>query len=192
MLPTPDDLAALHRAAVDGSLELLFQPEIDLATGGIVAMEGLLRWHHRDLGLLVPTDFLGLAESSGEINSIGAWVLREGAATAARWSRLPGPQRRLWLNVSATQLTAPGFVDLVAEVVAEHDLPRHPLEAQGYLSVGCEPCTSKVAPGEDPRAGRWRGWDKTECGIHTPDQPADHFAATRADDNAAAEERPGL
>ncbi|MFT3965798.1 MAG: phosphoadenylyl-sulfate reductase [Sphingobium sp.] len=60
-----------------------------------------------------------------------------------------------------------------------HDLPRHPLEAQGYLSVGCEPCTSKVLPGEDPRAGRWRGWDKVECGIHTastplgdPDDPA--------------------
>ncbi|MGX7894372.1 phosphoadenylyl-sulfate reductase [Tsuneonella sp. HG222] len=49
---------------------------------------------------------------------------------------------------------------------AEHDLPRHPLESQGYLSVGCAPCTSKVKPGEDPRAGRWRGWDKTECGIH--------------------------
>ena len=51
---------------------------------------------------------------------------------------------------------------------AEHDLPRHPLEAQGYLSVGCAPCTTTVKPGEDPRAGRWRGWDKTECGIHTP------------------------
>ena len=50
----------------------------------------------------------------------------------------------------------------------KHDLPRHPLEAQGYLSVGCQPCTSPVAPGEDPRAGRWRGWDKTECGIHDP------------------------
>ncbi len=53
----------------------------------------------------------------------------------------------------------------------EHDLPRHPLEAQGYLSVGCAPCTSKVKPGEDPRAGRWRGWDKTECGIHSPNNP---------------------
>lgn len=50
----------------------------------------------------------------------------------------------------------------------EHDLPRHPLEAQGFLSVGCQPCTSPVAPGEDARAGRWRGWDKTECGIHVP------------------------
>ncbi|HSX53969.1 MAG TPA: phosphoadenylyl-sulfate reductase [Sphingomonas sp.] len=50
----------------------------------------------------------------------------------------------------------------------EHDLPRHPLEAQGYLSIGCAPCTNKVKPGEDPRSGRWAGWDKTECGIHTP------------------------
>jgi phosphoadenosine phosphosulfate reductase len=49
----------------------------------------------------------------------------------------------------------------------DHKLPRHPLESQGYLSIGCAPCTSKVQPGEDPRAGRWRGWDKDECGIHT-------------------------
>jgi len=45
-------------------------------------------------------------------------------------------------------------------------LPAHPLVAQGYPSIGCMPCTSKVAPGEDPRSGRWQGWDKTECGIH--------------------------
>lgn len=49
----------------------------------------------------------------------------------------------------------------------QHDLPRHPLVAQGYPSIGCSPCTSMVAPGEDPRSGRWKGWDKTECGIHT-------------------------
>ena len=59
---------------------------------------------------------------------------------------------------------------------AAHDLPRHPLEAQGYPSIGCAPCTSKVRPGEDFRAGRWRGWDKVECGIHQPatggDEPA--------------------
>jgi phosphoadenosine phosphosulfate reductase len=56
---------------------------------------------------------------------------------------------------------------------AEHDLPRHPLEADGYPSIGCQPCTSKVLPGEDPRAGRWRGWDKVECGIHTPAKPGE-------------------
>ncbi len=55
---------------------------------------------------------------------------------------------------------------------AAHDLPRHPLERQGFASIGCVPCTSTVAAGEDPRAGRWRGWDKVECGIHAPGQEA--------------------
>lgn len=49
-----------------------------------------------------------------------------------------------------------------------HDLPAHPLVSKGYLSIGCAPCTSVVKAGEDPRSGRWRGWDKVECGIHTP------------------------
>jgi len=51
---------------------------------------------------------------------------------------------------------------------AAHDLPRHPLEADGFLSIGCMPCTDRVAPDEDVRAGRWRGSGKTECGIHAP------------------------
>ena len=51
---------------------------------------------------------------------------------------------------------------------AEHDLPRHPLVAEGYPSIGCAPCTHQVAAGDDPRSGRWKGWDKTECGIHKP------------------------
>ncbi|MGH6794479.1 MAG: phosphoadenylyl-sulfate reductase [Methylocella sp.] len=46
-------------------------------------------------------------------------------------------------------------------------LPRHPLVAKGYFSIGCIPCTSPVTPGEDPRAGRWRGSSKVECGLHT-------------------------
>lgn len=52
----------------------------------------------------------------------------------------------------------------------ENDLPYHPLRAQGYLSIGCHPeegfCTNKVKAGEDPRSGRWAGFDKTECGLH--------------------------
>ena len=47
-----------------------------------------------------------------------------------------------------------------------HDLPRHPLVAKGYLSIGCAPCTRAVKPGEDARAGRWSGLNKIECGIH--------------------------
>ncbi|MEL7188433.1 MAG: phosphoadenylyl-sulfate reductase [Pseudomonadota bacterium] len=64
------------------------------------------------------------------------------------------------------------LIDWSAEDIAayfeEHALPRHPLIAKGFPSIGCEPCTHKVAPGEDPRSGRWKGWDKTECGIHKP------------------------
>lgn len=57
----------------------------------------------------------------------------------------------------------------VAAYMDENRLPRHPLVARGYPSIGCAPCTSPVAPGEDPRAGRWRGKAKQECGIHFVD-----------------------
>ena len=57
--------------------------------------------------------------------------------------------------------------DDVEAYQVEHGLARNPLVAQGYPSIGCEPCTRRVAPGEDPRSGRWAGNDKTECGIHT-------------------------
>ncbi len=54
---------------------------------------------------------------------------------------------------------------------AARGLPRHPLEAEGYRSIGCMPCTDRTAPGEDPRAGRWRHLPKTECGIHVRTAP---------------------
>lgn len=50
--------------------------------------------------------------------------------------------------------------------IRDHDIIRNPLLDQGYLSIGCWPCTKPVAPGEDPRSGRWNGSDKTECGLH--------------------------
>lgn len=56
--------------------------------------------------------------------------------------------------------------DDVNEYITENNLPRHPLVARGYPSIGCAPCTSPVNAGEDPRAGRWRNQSKDECGIH--------------------------
>jgi phosphoadenosine phosphosulfate reductase len=56
--------------------------------------------------------------------------------------------------------------DDIASYLADHDLPVHPLTKQGYLSIGCAPTTRPVAAGEDPRAGRWAGLDKSECGLH--------------------------
>ena len=57
----------------------------------------------------------------------------------------------------------------IADYFTATGLPAHPLVAQGYPSIGCSPCTTRVLPGEDARAGRWKGWDKTECGIHVDD-----------------------
>ena len=95
-----------------------------------------------------------------------AWISGRKAfqgKTRAALPRFELDEGRLKINPLADWTKA----DLDAAFEAKK-LPRHPLEAQGYPSVGCVPCTSQVQPGEDPRAGRWRGWDKTECGIHDP------------------------
>ena len=62
--------------------------------------------------------------------------------------------------------------DDVAAYIRRHDLPVHPLTLQGYPSIGCWPCTRPVAPGDDPRSGRWAGVAKTECGLHVDRAPS--------------------
>jgi phosphoadenosine phosphosulfate reductase len=57
--------------------------------------------------------------------------------------------------------------DDIASYVADHELPAHPLVARGYRSIGCMPTTRPVSDGEDVRAGRWSGLDKSECGLHS-------------------------
>jgi phosphoadenosine phosphosulfate reductase len=57
--------------------------------------------------------------------------------------------------------------EAVWKYIHEHQIPYNPLHDQGYRSIGCQPCTRKVGAGEDERAGRWIGFNKTECGIHT-------------------------
>ncbi len=64
------------------------------------------------------------------------------------------------------------------EYIAQNNLPRHPLVAKGYPSIGCAPCTTRVNDGEDPRAGRWRDLDKVECGIHFVDGKSVRAPAT--------------
>ena len=98
-----------------------------------------------------------------------AWISgRKGfqAGTRTALPRFEADEGRLKINPLADWPKA-----ALDAYFAAHDLPRHPLEADGYASIGCAPCTSKIQPGEDPRAGRWRGWDKVECGIHLPAKP---------------------
>ena len=93
-----------------------------------------------------------------------AWITgRKGfqSATRARAPLFEAEGERVKVN----PLVGWSASDILA-YLREAGLPPHPLVARGYPSIGCAPCTSAVRPGEDPRAGRWRGRGKTECGIH--------------------------
>ena len=99
------------------------------------------------------------------IEGFDAWITgRKGFQTATR-ATLPlfeAEGERIKIN----PLVGWGASD-VLKYIADAGLPRHPLAAMGFPSIGCLPCTSPVRPGEDERAGRWRGRGKVECGIHT-------------------------
>jgi EAL domain-containing protein (putative c-di-GMP-specific phosphodiesterase class I) len=118
------DSDALHMAIGDGSLELMYQPEVDLRSGELVAMEGLLRWRHPSLGLVTPHGFLPLAHRSGLMETIDTWVLAAAATQAASWLRLPGPLRTVWLNVSMAQLTDERFIKRFSYAMNTCDLPK--------------------------------------------------------------------
>lgn len=98
------------------------------------------------------------------LDGFGAWISGRKRFQAASRSAIPlfeAEGDRIKVNPLADW--GPKELQVYADL---HELPAHPLVAQGYLSIGCMPCTDPVAPGEDPRAGRWRGQAKTECGIH--------------------------
>jgi EAL domain-containing protein (putative c-di-GMP-specific phosphodiesterase class I) len=123
----PELIRDLELALEHDELVLHFQPEIDLASGGVVAMEALLRWRHPGRGLLWPRDVLPIAAAARLESRLGTWVLRHCVAEAATWRGLPGlaaaQPRQLWANVSAVQLVEPGFVEEVGAAVAAAELP---------------------------------------------------------------------
>jgi len=94
-----------------------------------------------------------------------AWMSGLRRADAGTRETAPIVVRDLRGLVKVNPIAAWSDLD-VQSYIADHDVPVNPLTQQGYPSIGCMPCTSKVADGEDTRAGRWRGSDKTECGLH--------------------------
>ena len=115
--------ADLRRAIERGELCLHYQPIVDLATGGVDAVEALVRWRHPERGLLAPITFIPLAEETGAIVEVGRWVLRTACAQAAAWSARAGHRHvRVAVNVSVRQLQHPAFVSHVAEALGETGL----------------------------------------------------------------------
>jgi diguanylate cyclase (GGDEF)-like protein/PAS domain S-box-containing protein len=114
----------LRRALDDDEFVLHYQPVVDTTSGRLLGVEALLRWQHPERGLLVPADFLAVAEDSRQIIGIGAWVLAEACRALVRWrERFDIPDLYVAVNVAVAQLDDETFPALVATVLAETGLP---------------------------------------------------------------------
>jgi diguanylate cyclase len=111
----------LREAILRGHLEVHYQPQIDLITGRMSAMEALVRWPHPRLGLIPPLDFIPLAEEAGLMQSLTAFVLERAVQQCAAW-HAAGEMLTISVNVSATNLLDAGFSESVIATLARHDV----------------------------------------------------------------------
>jgi len=123
MMRRRDLQAALDSAVAESAFTLVYQPIVELSTGTVAGFEALLRWPHAEWGMLQPDQFIALAEETGHIVPLGAWVLQQATADIARWQRIRGhPPVYVSVNVSARQLRDPGFVRGVRRRLTESGL----------------------------------------------------------------------
>jgi diguanylate cyclase (GGDEF)-like protein/PAS domain S-box-containing protein len=120
----------LHQALVNEEFFLVYQPQLDLATEKLVAVEALLRWRHPEKGVLLPIDFVPLAEETGLIVPIGEWVLRTACQQNKAWQKAGICNIKIAVSISAQQLLLPNFGDLISGVLTETDLKPHYLELE--------------------------------------------------------------
>jgi EAL domain-containing protein (putative c-di-GMP-specific phosphodiesterase class I) len=112
----------LRLAVEAGELVLHYQPQLDLASGEVVAFEALLRWPHPRLGIVPPLTFLPLAEEAGLMRALTSWVMREALAQCASW-RAADHDVAIAVNVSTSNLLDVGFTDLVRSLLGQFGLP---------------------------------------------------------------------
>jgi diguanylate cyclase (GGDEF)-like protein/PAS domain S-box-containing protein len=110
--------ADLRQALVDGEFRLVYQPKLDLRVDKVFSAEALLRWDHPERGLLEPAEFLPLAEETGLLLPIGAWVLRTAAEQIATWERI-GCDIGVQINFSHRELNEPGVLTLIEATLAD-------------------------------------------------------------------------
>ncbi len=112
----------LRLALAQKEFFLVYQPQMEIATGRIVGLEALLRWQHPELGLVPPDKFIRFAENSGLILPIGEWVLRTACSQARKWQDEGLPPVQIAVNVSAIQFRQDGFRELIQGVLTETGL----------------------------------------------------------------------
>ena len=113
-----------------GEFVVVYQPQVDAKTFQLVGMEALVRWNHPSLGLLYPSEFISLAEESGNINLIGEWVMRTGCAQSKGWINAGFAPMRLSVNVSARQFQQAAFIATIHELLKENGLDPRLLEIE--------------------------------------------------------------
>lgn len=121
---------ALRHAILGGGLSLHYQPKIHLLTGQVTGAEALLRWEHPELGALSPAVFIPLAEASGLIVEIGAWVLREACAHLRAWQDQGIACPRIAVNLAVQQLDQAGFAHWLEALLEEYQLSVDDLELE--------------------------------------------------------------
>nr|WP_315254780.1 EAL domain-containing protein [uncultured Duganella sp.] len=115
--------SALRNAVERQEFVLHYQPQVDLQSGRVVGMEALLRWQHPELGMVAPHRFIGLAEETGLIVEIGAWVLRTACAQARAWQDAGHGALRVAVNLSPRQFSEPQLLASISEVLRQTGLP---------------------------------------------------------------------
>jgi diguanylate cyclase (GGDEF)-like protein/PAS domain S-box-containing protein len=121
---------SLRQALGRNELFLVYQPQMDIASGMITGLEALLRWQHPELGLVPPDQFIRIAENSGLIMPIGEWVLRTACRQARTWQSDGVPAVSVAVNVSAVQFRQEGFCQLIRKVLDETGLAPQYLELE--------------------------------------------------------------
>jgi len=121
---------SLRMALANDEFFLVYQPQIDIASGRIIGLEALLRWQHPELGLVPPDKFIRIAENSGLIVRIGEWVMRTACCQARKWQDEGVPAVSIAVNVSAVQFRQAGFCEFIREVLRETDLSPQYLELE--------------------------------------------------------------
>ena len=121
---------ALRHAVKCNELELHYQPQISISDGQIIGAEALLRWHHPELGMISPAEFIPIAESSGLIIEIGEWVLRTAIGQTKEWMDSGFAPMIIAVNISAIQFRQKNLLTLVTDILEKAQLPTEYLELE--------------------------------------------------------------
>ncbi|WP_344954848.1 bifunctional diguanylate cyclase/phosphodiesterase [Zobellella aerophila] len=144
--------ADLRRAIERDELCLHYQPKVDLKSGCITGVEALIRWQHPTRGLLLPDDFIPLAEETGLVMPIGEWVLHTACTQARKWQQAGYPAITMAVNLSAKQFRQAGLVERVSSVLQQTDLAPHYLELELTESLLIEDIDRVVATLQELRS----------------------------------------